>query len=286
MSLWPRSRFGLGISSTDVALAAVPIGGNSIEIRSEPLTVTGQHVGLRTQSNTLDNLSVALARLLSRLDLSVSACSRVVVTDDLARYVIVSPPDGVGSMRELQAVTDARFRAIFGVTSERWRVCGDWQSTGPFVCSSVPEHLIDIVRSVLPPRLYNIAIEPLFTVITERVTQSIPTKGCLCIKLTGYLLMTIFNESVVLSLRVLKTSEENIMEFAEAQLRRESSRLGLPATFPMLWFDAKCPINTNRPHPARHGVAYQPVFLKQHENTIPEHALSSNAGLAAWLSVT
>jgi len=78
----------------------------------------------------------------------VSGSLQVSVSDDWARYWMVTPPAGLGSLAELRALAANRFEQLFGAASESWYIEADWRDDRAMLACALPKSLTTALNEV------------------------------------------------------------------------------------------------------------------------------------------
>lgn len=155
------------------------------------------------------------------------ASPRVLVADSLARYWMMSPPPGLRSLAELQAVAQAHCDQTFG-SSQRWRLGGDWSARRRFLCAAVPEWVVTGVRAGLGARASLAATLP--TLLASSAASLAPD-GWTCVLLPGRINLLSTVGGSIHSLRSLAAQAGSdlteLLSAAAQELQRESLRHGI-----------------------------------------------------------
>lgn len=78
----------------------------------------------------------------------VSGTLQVSVSDDWARYWLVTPPAGLGSLAELRALAANRFEQLFGAAAESWHIEADWHDDRAMLACALPKSLISALNEM------------------------------------------------------------------------------------------------------------------------------------------
>jgi hypothetical protein len=89
----------------------------------------------------------ALAELWAQFDRPPQGELHVTVADAWVRYWVTTPPPGLRSVAELQAVARARFDVLYRDTDQAWAIEADWSATHPFICAAMPTALQEALRN-------------------------------------------------------------------------------------------------------------------------------------------
>ncbi|MFP3757699.1 hypothetical protein [Cupriavidus sp. SIMBA_020] len=84
----------------------------------------------------------------SHLRLPRGARWSALIDDELARFFVVTPPEQVASLRELQHVCALQCESLFGDPAGDWICMGDWRASGPFLVCALPKSLLQTLASV------------------------------------------------------------------------------------------------------------------------------------------
>ncbi|MEF8697737.1 MAG: hypothetical protein V5B07_05335 [Candidatus Accumulibacter sp. UW27] len=113
---------------------------------------------------------------------SRSGACAVTVDDGFVRFFVVTPPSGTQGLRELEAIAAARFAALYGESTEAWRLTADWQATAPFIACALPRELQQAIEALAQrqgARLHSLS--PALARAWHRLRPSIPDNGWLLV---------------------------------------------------------------------------------------------------------
>jgi hypothetical protein len=92
---------------------------------------------------------------------------RVVLSDDLARLFMVTPPQNSARLHDIKAATSMRFQMLYGDLGadphNDWCIEADWQASRPFLACAVPRSLVEaLCRAAGEHGMHVQSIEPNF----------------------------------------------------------------------------------------------------------------------------
>ncbi len=112
---------------------------------------------------------------------SSGACS-VTVDDGCVRFFVVTPPSGTQGLRELEAIAEARFAALYGESAEAWRLTADWQAAAPFIACALPRELQQAIEALAHRQGLRLhSLTPALARAWHRLRPSIPDDGWLLV---------------------------------------------------------------------------------------------------------
>jgi len=102
----------------------------------------------------------------------------VILDDSLARLFLVTPPQNVSRMQDLQAAAAMRFHSLFGDAPSDWQIEADWQTTGAFLACALPKTLINELQQIATDHhLYLYAVQPYFVAAWNKHRQALHNDG-------------------------------------------------------------------------------------------------------------
>ncbi|CAM2139363.1 conserved protein of unknown function [Pararobbsia alpina] len=137
----------------------------------------GQVVAFRALGRPEDAEADALAALLVSAIDEVDGrglLMHVTVSDDLARYFIVTPPANSARVQDLRAAASIRFQTLYGDSDARWHLVADWQAAEPFLACAVPRRVsAALEQAVAATRGCLISVTPEFAGAWNRVRKQL-----------------------------------------------------------------------------------------------------------------
>ncbi|GJG96672.1 hypothetical protein [Cupriavidus pauculus] len=153
MSRFSRDRYRLDIDGQTLVLSS----RRPRDAAWRPVAA-GEHPGIPA----LEGFASALADF-RQTHLPRGARWTAVIADELARFFILSAPDGIGRLRDLQQVAALRCASLFGDAADDWICAGDWRAQGPFLVCALPTPLVrSLTTSATPQRTRLEGITPRF----------------------------------------------------------------------------------------------------------------------------
>ncbi len=236
MSLFRPERIRTGIAGGRILCAA---GDVSAPVRHEVA------FDVTEDRHTDDPAQCFAAALVSALDAIMggrrsrtSLC--LAVSCDVSKHWIVEPPAGLSSLRELQAVAEARFVSLFALHPEEWNLTGDWHPDRPSLCAAVPRWLIEGLDTVCKQRGIDYDIATALGATLERHKPRIPDGWC-CIQTPRFLSLMLVQDRLPVAMRLAPhepgEGEEANQRAAALELRRELLRRGEVLDQSVMWLD-------------------------------------------------
>ncbi len=216
--------------------------------------------------------------------------ARVVVGNDLACHWLLAPPKGAASLREIQAVAQARFAELYAERPEAWRITGDWRCGQPFICTAVPRWVIAGVRGDPSDSMPAAWTGTVLGRALELFHRQLPNAGWCCVHSPRSLALMHLEHGLPVALRVMPVVEGAAQDatFARAAdaLQREAARQALTPVVEATWLDltAGWPSNAMALHGEHAGVAFRVLRLNhRHRITRSTAGAAGEASLAALL---
>lgn len=113
------------------------------------VTQSGSHAQA-SLAEQLADIEVALREQLRALEGSAAATSatRIVLSDEWARYFIVTPANNTQSMADCMASAQMRFHTLFGEAPAAWQIQAAWQARQAFLACALPQALLTMLEKV------------------------------------------------------------------------------------------------------------------------------------------
>ena len=162
----------IGLSGSAIAIVRqAPWGGKSTILADYALNLNG---GSTAPTVPITEIS---AQLIPQIDAHCRAafvetpCAglpvRVILSDELARLFMVTPPQNSARLHDIKAAAAMRFQTLYGDLGtdphDDWCVEADWQAKRPFLACALPRHLMEVLsRAVGEHGMHVQAIEPNF----------------------------------------------------------------------------------------------------------------------------
>lgn len=277
---------GLGVARGAVALAVRGVAMPQVEPFDMP---AGGEERARANAHTASNLRSAVRRVRAPGRRGTGAV-RAVIGNDLACHWMLQPPRGVRSLREIQAVAQARFAALFDEPVARWRVTGDWRIDRPFICTAVPQWILSDVEATAPDTRPVACIGTVLGRALELFYRRIPDSGWCCIQSPCSLALLHLHDGLPSSLRVVplrpEATQESVVDSAVDALHREAACLALAPVVSATWLDLNATAQrAERASNASHeGIRLTVLRLRHRPRTSLESAgVLQEAGVAALL---
>lgn len=289
--MWRSMRSGsevsLGVARGAVALAGGATAAMHVEAYEMPSTSLPN---TRAKVSASHDLRSAVRRAVGQLDRPPRR-ARVVIGNDLSCHWMLVPPQGARSLREMQAVAQARFAALFDERAAEWEVTADWRTDRPFICAAVPKWVLLDIDAATPqaPTPRNVGTS--LGRALELFHRSLPDNGWCCIRSTHSLALLLVRDGLPVTLRTLPLAHDVpfsvTLEAGVEALQREAACLALEPVVETTWLDLAEPsLASSTPlHGAQAGVRVRVLRLRhqQHERQHSAAALSE-ASIAALLA--
>lgn len=129
-------------------IGAVFIGVSSTQVTWQFAGGAPQAVSLSTQVIPFEQIAALIeaSPMPSRF-----AAVHVVAGSSVARHWLQTPPLGLRSLFELQALVQSRADQLFGSDSD-WMVAADWHATRPFLCAALPREIDRLASAIARSR--------------------------------------------------------------------------------------------------------------------------------------
>lgn len=271
--MWRSIRSGRAQECLGIARGAVALAGQvgtppQVEIFDMPSDAT-LRLPTRVTAGSVHDLSSAV-RQAWRMGGRSAAGARIVIGNDLACHWLLAPPTGATSLREIQAVAQARFAELFAERPDEWLVTGDWRTGHPFICTAVPKWVVADVRAAAPDAVLA-ACGTVFGRALERFHRQLPAAGWCCVHSPRSLALMRLRDGLPVTLRVAPmvdgaTRNEVFIAGAE-ELQREAARQALGPVVNATWLDiaVRNPSDAITPCGDHSGVAFR-VLRLDHRN--------------------
>lgn len=294
--MWRSIRSGREPASLGIARGAVALAGRigtttRVEMfdppsRATPRLPTGVIPG------SAHDLSTAVRRACP-MRAPPSCGARVVIGNDLARHWLLAPPIGATSLREIQAVAQARFAELFGERSDEWLVTGDWHTGRPFICAASPKWVVTSVTGATPGAAPAVCTGTVLGRTLELFHRQVPDNGWCCVSSPSSLVLMHLRDGVPETLRVVPVSEaasvDGIFASGAEELQREAARLAREPVVNATWLDltARSLRSASMPRGDYSGVALRVLRLDQrHRIADDATGAAAEATVAAILATT
>ena len=232
-----------------------------------------------------------------------------VVSSDLARHWLVTPPRGVKSLAELRAVAAARFEAIYSASALLWQIHADWRSDRAFVCAALPRGLVDTLPAALaaacPPAGPRLQLGTTLGLALARHGHRLPGQGWCAVRMPEHLALFCSSRGDIGTLREWQSAGRQgggspgaetaalALDELVAELQREALRHGAAPPDALALLDLCGPAGPLPPHAgvriqvlpgsaaAQATAAAQPG-TPDGSGPIQEALLAALLGAAAW----
>jgi hypothetical protein len=216
--------------------------------------------------------------------------ARVVVGNDLACHWLLAPPTGATSLREIQAVAQARFADLFAERPDEWLVTGDWRTGHPFICTAVPKWVVAGVHAATPDAMPAAYIGTVLGLALERFHRQLPNTGWCCVHSPRSLALMHLRAGLPVTLRVAPVVEsatrDGIFAAGAEALQREAACQALSPVIKATWLDltALRPRDASTPRSDHSGIAFRVLRLDHgHRTSNDATGAAGEATVAALL---
>lgn len=237
--------------------------------------------------HTLD-LAAAIARTTS-MQGQPTRTARIVVGNDLARHWLLDPPKGAASLREIQAVAQARFAELFAEPIDDWLVAGDWRTKHPFVCVALPKWVVAATRGTDLGTLRATLVTSALGRALELFRRKLPNTGWCCVRTPRSLALMYLRGGLPVTLRVAPavpgSAHDDLISSGTQELQREAARHAVEPVVSATWLDLSLhDLEPTSRTLDRAGVSYRILGLgRQHLPSDQVSASTAEATVAAIL---
>jgi len=197
VSLWRSDRFLLGIGAEGFALTRA--GRPSV---AQPLRMADWPA------------------LGAQLAVAASGVVSVTVADDLARYLVVTPPAGLPSLQDARLWLAMHFEQVYGESPADWRIETDLQPGRATLVCALP-HLL--LQGLQPLKVSSIA--PAFLRLWNRYCARLPSTGLWCIWDGGLLRIAYWQDGEFVLYRQVRLNQPLATAALRAVLEQEFARI-------------------------------------------------------------
>lgn len=200
MSLWRSDRFLLGIGAEDFALARA----------SKP------DVALVTQALR----STDWPALGAQLSVAAQGSVTVTVADELARYMVVTPPAGLETLQDARAWLAMHFEQVYGESPADWRIEADWRPGRAMLVCALPNVLL---QGLQPLKVHSMTSA--FLRIWNQHCARLPATGLWCLWEGGLLRIAYWQDGDFVLYRQVRMIEPLATAALRAVLEQEFARI-------------------------------------------------------------
>ena len=282
--MWRSISSGRAAACLGVARGAVAFAGQAgatpqVEVfdrRSD----AAQRAPARLRTDNGHDLPSAVRRACG-MDGRARGGARVVVGNDLACHWLLAPPTGATSLREIQAVAQARFAELFAERPDEWLVTGDWRTGHPFICTAVPKWVVAGIHAATPDAMPAVCTGTVLGRALALFHRQLPNTGWCCVYSPRSLALMHLRDGLPVTLRVAPVVEsatrDGIFAAGAEALQREAARQALSPVAKATWLDltTQTPRDASTPHSDHSGVALRVLRLDH------GHRITNNAAGAA-----
>lgn len=248
--MWPwfHSVGALGIAQGAVAVAAS--SADAVQLHNFAGSDYGAGAVRARPGDEAAHLRETLARIAARRGQPVDF-SRVVVGNDLARHWLFEPPAGAASLREIQAVSQARFSELYGESADDWIIAGDWRTGRPFLCAALPKFVVLALREAAAKATRGSPITSVLVCALELFHRRLPNSGWCCVRSARSVTFVFLRGGMPVTCRVVPISPDaaftDVLASGAQELQREAARHALAPVGQATWLDLV-------PHDARSAL--------------------------------
>jgi hypothetical protein len=213
------------------------LSGNAITVlkitrwpHAKTVVIANAHLPENLRSHP-DRFGEAVSAILEQ-----GKCSRmatyVMLSDDLVRLFIVTPPQNVERFSDCQAAAAMRFQALYDEAPSNWEVAADWDTPHPFLACALPKTLLNTLQKACNKhRLRLIRVQPQFVIAYNRCRKIAGAKAWLGSVQGTTVILGAFDKQRLYAVRQISLpdtvwQDESCLPHC---LEREALRLGLPA---------------------------------------------------------
>lgn len=200
MSLWQSDRFLLGIGSERFTLARA--GREQEPLLAQPLrAVDWPGLGAQLASTVRGPLVVTVA-------------------DELARYLVVTPPAGLETLQDARVWLAMHFEQVYGEAPADWRIEADLHPGRASLVCALPNVLLQGLQSLSVSHIATV-----FLRLWNRHCTRLPSTGLWCIWDGGLLRIAYWHDGDFVLYRQLRMTEPLASAALRAVLEQEFARI-------------------------------------------------------------
>lgn len=242
--MWRSIRSGRATACLGIARGAVAFVGGAgatpqVEVFDMPSNAS-LHLPALVGAGSGHGLPSAIGRAIKAAG-RACAGARFVIGNDLACHWLLAPPTGASSLREIQAVAQARFAELFDERPDEWLVTGDWRTGQPFICTAVPKWVAAAVHAAAPDVVLAVCEGTLLSRAFALFHRQLPDDGWCCIHSPRSLALMHLRAGLPVSLRVVPVVEGaprgGVFTAGAEALQREAARQALAPVVKATWLD-------------------------------------------------
>lgn len=272
MLRFSRTSLHIGISRTGITLVRIR---GWMRQQAEMVTDLESPASGKTH---WEQLSEALATI-EHAHLPVT----ITVSDDCARFFLVTPPMNATRLQDIRAATDMRFQTLYGDSTKGWRTWADWDFRKPFLACALPQDLIDAAHRLAKQyKLSIVSLVPHFVASWNRCHTQLKPDAWFAVAHAGKLTFASMEGQTLRSVRTIPmpdhTEERSL--WMEDYIRREALRqqLTLPKTLQICGDIIRC-----SKQPSDTSMAFEHLAVERPgDSALLQHAGASLACAGAW----
>lgn len=224
MSRWRRSTYSLGVGSRDMAV--VDVADTPARIVSM-LPLADYLPGADSPETANWEPSMATVMAQTEPEIKGGGNLHVTISDDWARYWMLTPPKGIRSLAELRALAESRFEQLYGTPLAGWTMDADWSTRGGVLACALPTGLLDSMRQVCAKHNWSIlSIVPQATRLINARRARIGAHGWVCSFSTHTFLALLLDGGQLLHARQFRFETLPSIEEVFTRLETELLRIG------------------------------------------------------------
>jgi hypothetical protein len=188
------------------------------------IEVLAEHGGAATLD---EGLAAGLGRLL-RDARPAGWPVTVVLSDELVRLWLVSPPPAASRPSDLEAAAALRYQALFGASPAGWKICASWDACHPFLAAAMPQALLDsLVQGAHDHRYDLVGIVPQFVAALNQWRRQRRPGAWFGQLQSGVLTFAAFEQARIAAVRSAPVPPGADREWLDSVVAREALRVGL-----------------------------------------------------------
>jgi hypothetical protein len=189
-----------------------------------------EQIARRADEISGEHVKTALEQVLASKDLRPGTHCNLVLSSSCLREWLLEIPSGISSLGELREVAQARFVQLYGTSSERWTITGDWRARATVVCTAAPRELLNALEGELRGRDLTVSITSVTSAALRRM-RNLPSPAWVCVYARTYAIVMLVRRQSIQLLSIVRftqnTAQERLQTVA-AEVRRACMREGHP----------------------------------------------------------
>ena len=156
----------------------------------------------------------------------------IVLSDELTRFLMVTPPKNSGSLADCRAAAEMRFRDLYAEPVSDWKLDADWQAQQAFLACAIPRALLNVLQQTAHKnRLKLVSLAPQFILAWNRWRKKLQPHAWFGVAHASMLTLGAVDAQRLCAVRAITMPPGAWQDshWLPEQLTREALRLNLPA---------------------------------------------------------